>query len=326
MLVISITGVMLVWKREYLWVSIPAARALPSEQSILADAAAKIQASYPPDEVLFVRFYAEGLSVHKVFLSDRRYAWHDQYGEQLQVWSNNERLEDWLLDLHHRLLLGNTVGLNAVGFTGLLLLPLMLMGLAIWWPWRKSYKANLVPQSGQIGHLRKSHYETGVSVILPALLIAITGVILVYPTQARILLRDGFSDPTPPVTITLGKTELGSQADFAEAFTAAKKRFPDGKLHWLSYPKSESPSFTIGVQEADSWNRMGNSSIKFNEQGSLTLKYQAQQSVNNQALDYAYPIHAGKFPTWYRLLLSGAGILIAWLCFLGLLAFFKGRR
>ncbi len=329
MLVVSITGVMLVWKREYLWVTIPAARELPAQESVFAQAATQIQASYRPNEVLFVRFYAEGLSVHKVFLTDRRYAWHDQYGEQIQVWSSNERFEDWLLDLHHRLLLGNTFGLNAVGIMGLLLVPLMLLGLVIWWPWRRSYRWNLVPKSGRAADVRKSHFETGVVVLVPALVIAITGVILVYPTQARWVLRDNFSEPKPPVLKELGDLGLNAPVTWARAFNQAERRFPKAKIHWLSYPSEGSNKFTIGVQEQGSWNQMGSTSLSIKIVDSVpaaTVKYQADQGLGSQFLDYSYPLHVGKFPTWYRLILSTVGILLAWLSFLGLIAFYKNRR
>ncbi len=296
-LVISVTGVMLVWKREYLWVTIPAARELPSPNNVLPLAAAKIKSTYAPNEVIFVRFYAERLSIHKVFLTERRYAWHDQNGEQLEVWSANERFEDWLLDLHHRLLLGNTTGLNLVGMNGLLLVFIMLLGLVLWWPWRHNYRANLVPKSGMHDHIRKSHAETGVSVILPALLIVVTGVILVYPTESRMLLRDGFSKPVPPVTQVLELPENTPFVDWQNAVEMVHQQFPGGKIQWLSYPREGSKAFTFGVQALGSWNRMGSSSVKFSDESTLIIKRQTEQTTINQALDYMYPLHGGKLPT-----------------------------
>lgn len=326
LLLVSITGVMLVWKREYLWVTIPEARELRAEQSVLAQAASVIESSHPEGEVMFARFYSEGLSVHKVYLTGRRYAWHDQNGNLIQVWKSNERFEDWLLDLHHRLLLGNTIGLNVVGLGGLLAIFLMLMGVVIWWPWRRGYSMSFVPNNGRHGSLLKSHSQTGVTIALPALLIVVTGVILVYPTESRYVLRDGFGDPVPPTTMVIVAPELSSNLDWPTAFDYAQRSFPEGSLHWLSYPRADSSSFTIGVQEASSFNVMANTSIKFGAQQSVTVKHQSEQSISQQALDYTYPLHTGKFPTWYRLLLSLAGVLLAWLSFLGLLAFLKRKR
>lgn len=336
-LLVSVTGVMLVWKREYLWVTIPQARELRAEQSVLAQAAANIESSHPSGQVIFTRFYAEGLSVHKVFLSDRRYAWHDQNGQHIQTWQSNERFEDWLLDLHHRLLLGNTIGLNAVGIGGLLLVFLLILGCVLWWPWRKRYRVNLVPNTGQRRHLLKSHGETGVTILLPVLMIVITGVILIYPSESRFLLRDGLSDPKPPKTLSLQWSELVGASnherlvleppiDWPSVFSLAEQQFPNGTLHWLSHPRDDSPAFTIGVQDQGSASVMGNSSIRFNAQSDVVIKNHFDQSLSQQAFDYTYPLHTGKFPTWYRLILSATGLLTAWLSFLGVISFFKRKR
>ncbi len=326
LLLVSITGVMLVWKREYLWVTIPQARELRAEQSVLAEAAVAIASSHPEGEVMFVRFYSEGLSIHKVYLTGRRYAWHDEQGNLIQIWQGNERFEDWLLDLHHRLLLGNTFGLNAVGMGGLLVIFLMLSGAIIWWPWRRGYSMNFVPNNGRHGSLLKSHGQVGVTIALPALLIVTTGVILVYPTESRYILRDGLGEPELPRTVVVDAPELSSDVSWSAAFDYAQRRFPEGHLNWLSYPRADSTSFTVGVQEAASFNVMANTTIKFGVEQGVIVKHQSDQTINQQALDYAYPLHTGKFPTWYRLLLSVVGVLLAWLSFLGLLAFSKRKR
>jgi len=51
----------------------------------------KIKSAYPDSNVQLIQLYSEGLSIHKVFLSERRYAWHDQRGNQLQVWTANQK-------------------------------------------------------------------------------------------------------------------------------------------------------------------------------------------------------------------------------------------
>ena len=69
MLTISITGVMLVWKREYLLLTVPNA-GQEIDRSQIAAAVNRIEAAYPVDNVRFIQLYSEGLALHKVFLSE----------------------------------------------------------------------------------------------------------------------------------------------------------------------------------------------------------------------------------------------------------------
>ena len=64
MLSISLTGVVLIWKKEYLWLSVDGARE-SVDTSLLAKAIENIEASYADDEVTFVQLYSEDLSIHK---------------------------------------------------------------------------------------------------------------------------------------------------------------------------------------------------------------------------------------------------------------------
>jgi len=104
LLSISITGVILIWKKEYLWLSVDGARQTV-DPKLLPEAIDNIESSYASGEVAFIQLYSEDLSIHKVSLSERRYAWHNQRGDKVQVWSGNQRWEDFFLDLHHRFLM-----------------------------------------------------------------------------------------------------------------------------------------------------------------------------------------------------------------------------
>ena len=325
-MLVAATGVLLVWKKEYLWLSIPSARELPAENINLDEVVSRILNHYEQHEVLFTRFYYDELSIHKVWLDKRRYAYHDQYGEQIQVWSNNERFEDWLLDLHHRLLAGNSVGLNIVGFSGLLMIPLVLLGFVLWWSWRRSFSFSLFPKTSRLGHLRKTHAETGVTILLPLLVIVVSGVILVYPSESRWLLRDAFQEhPYEPLISKIQAVEENSElTDWAKALQRVKREFPEGKVKWMSLPSAESRGFAIGVQEAASWDRMGRSQIKFNGNEWLLVE-QDRQGKAHQLIDFAYPLHTGKLPIWYRFFLSAVGMLLFWSCLIGIVVFFKRR-
>lgn len=66
LLSISITGVILVWKKEYLWLSVDGAREVV-DPKLLPEAIDNIESSYASGEVAFIQLYSEDLSIHKVF-------------------------------------------------------------------------------------------------------------------------------------------------------------------------------------------------------------------------------------------------------------------
>lgn len=352
-LLISLTGVMLVWKKEFLWVSIAASRELPAEFDVLAQATKNIKASYKPNEVLFARFYAEGLSIHKVFLRDGRFAWHDQFGKHIQTWRGDERFEDWLLGFHKSLLLGGKFVTNIVGIVGLLMVLLMCLGGLLWWPARKIYGANIMPKSTKHQHFVQSHAETGITIALPALLVVITGIVLVFPMQSKTIFEKEWFVSAPLVNelvndefglhkkqrqkngVGLGNSSVvdseersntqidTATVDYSSAFQSALAKFPEGAVRWLSFPGDYNSGVTIGIKPASSWNDMGYSSVELRGSTVVSVKRESNQRLGTTLLNYAYPIHTGKFSIFYRLMLSATGMLIAWMCFMGMLAFVK---
>jgi uncharacterized iron-regulated membrane protein len=321
MLVISVTGTALLWKREYLWVTIPDARqALELGPAAIDNAVRTMQDSYSEYELSFVQLGSEGLGLHRAYLSNKRYAWHNQAGVQLEVWEGNDRVEDWLLDLHHRFLLGNTIGLNIAGFGGLLLLPLMLMGFWLWWPRRQLFKLGFVPRSSVRGAWMRSHANLGALSLIPILIISVTGVILVYPVEAKKVLVGGFQAPAASVAQFV---KLQQQPSLLTALEMVEQRFPNSRPRWISLSNSERKSFAIGLQNQGAWNRMGNTSMRFYPDGRLSITQAELQSRAKRVFDFSYPLHTGKFDWGWRLLLSIVGLSLTTLCVYGLGSFLK---
>jgi len=319
---ISISGILLVWKKEYLWLSVAQARE-EVDLGLIPQAIERIEGDYPYGDVRFIQLYSEDLTLHKVFLSNRRYAWHRQNGEQIEVWSGNERLEDWLLDLHHRFLLGNAIGLNIAGFSGLLLIPLMLIGLIVWWPRRRTLKLGLWPTQLQRGSLLRSHGNVGGVSVLPVLLIALTGVILVYPVESRFVLLNGISENK-----TRTQDKVTAQLDsrsWDNLIAETYRRYPGSRLRWVIPATAESPADVVGLQQALALNRTGKTSLTFSPNGELTISDALAQPIKQRLFDFSYPLHVGKIGVWYRLLLTLFGLALAFLCGLGLLSFMQRR-
>ncbi|MEO0367671.1 MAG: PepSY-associated TM helix domain-containing protein [Pseudomonadota bacterium] len=323
-LIVSITGSLLLLKPEYLRVVVPEAnQALQREQiSIVLDA---LDPMYSNGEWRFIRLYSHNLSLHKVFLSERRYAWHTQSGRQLEVWSGNQRFEDWLLDLHHRLLLGNTIGLNIVGIAGLLLLPLVTFGFCLWWPRRKAFKYGFIPKYGRYGDTQRSHANLGAAIGIPVLLIVITGVILVYPSESRWLLQNGFSEQPPPVVTREGKVDSAAKWAWADQLNYVKSEFPDSIIRWAQPASEQSPFRVIGFQEKNALDKTGKSSVRFYKDGGTLIKVAQDQPMKVRAMNITYGLHTGDIHPVYRYAMVLFGFGLSALAILGFLTYWRRK-
>lgn len=322
MLVISISGTLLLWKKEFLWADLVAARQAV-DVSQLPSAIAAIESAYTKDEVVFIQLHSEDLAIHKVFLAGRRYAWHNQQGEQLQLWSSNGRFEDWLLDLHHRFLLGNKVGLQIAGFGGLLLMPLLVIGLIVWWSRRRTLCLGLLPKSLARGEVMRSHGSLGAVFLIPIFLLALTGVILVYPSESRFVLLNGFGEGTPAVVQAEPYDASLGYPDWQTAIAKVNQRFPGAQIRSVTPATSKNQSQTVAFQQAEGWHRLGRSSMKYKNDGQLIIIDELQQALPKRVFGFSYPLHTAKLGLLYKLGLTIVGLAFTLLCFLGLVSFLK---
>jgi uncharacterized iron-regulated membrane protein len=322
MISISITGVILVWKKEYLWLSVDGARE-PVNTNLLAEAIKKIESSYDGGEVIFIQLYSEDLSIHKVFLTERRYAWHNQHGDKVQVWSGNQRLEDWFLDLHHRFLLGNAVGLNVAGFGGLLTLPLLVLGLVLWWPKRRTLSLGIRPTSLRRGTLIVSHANIGAIFCLPILLLTVTGVILVYPQESKTLLLESVGANGPAAVDSSRFDECCGLPTWSQAIEVARRKFPESRIRSVQPSSVKSDKRSVNVQQKEGWHRLGRSSLTFYASGKLKIQDELAQSIAKRILGFSYPVHSAKLGLSYRIFITLVGLGFAFLSLLGLSSYLK---
>jgi uncharacterized iron-regulated membrane protein len=322
MLSISITGVILVWKKEYLWLSVDGARQTV-DPGLLAKAIENIESSYSNGEVTFIQLYSEDLSIHKVFLTDRRYAWHDQRGEKIQVWSGNQRWEDFFLDLHHRFLLGNTIGLNIAGFGGLLALPLLALGLVLWWPRRRTLALGIRPKSLKRGALMVSHANIGAIFFLPILLLTITGVILVYPQESKVVLLESIGADGPAIIDNTVFDARNGLPSWSVAIEIARREFPESRIRSVQPSSVRSEKKSVNVQQKEGWHRLGRSSLTFYANGELKIQDELAQLKAKRILGFSYPLHTAKLGLAYRIFITLVGLGFTFLSLLGLITYLK---
>ena len=329
-LLISLTGSALVWKKEYLWLTEPVSRSVVEITPELATTVASAAEAQFGNEVLLLAFGYENLGLHKVYLPGSNYALLDNTGALVDQWHLNDRPEEWLYDLHHRLLLGNT-GLTIAGVGALAMVLLVFAGLAVWWPARGQFNWRLWVAGWGRSNLLATHRNIGIVTALPACVLLITGAMLSFPTQTEeLLLQDyqrseAYSDLYTEELDELSGPEYG---DWLSAFSRAQASFPGGTIRSVQPPAISSYRL-IGMQQAGDWNQNGLSRVYIDaDRGYMDMRLNAARlSTVAQVYNLNYPLHTAKADRlWYRLVVFMFGVGMCLLSFLGLVSFVKKLR
>lgn len=327
-LLVSVTGTLLVWKQDYLQLVFPQARvefaATPDE---LAKIATAVEAQFKRDAVYLIEFGTPDFPLTKLTLTDETLAYVDTQGKVIAHWKLNDRPEEWLFDLHHRLLVGN-LGLTIVGCAGMVILVLIIAGTIAFWPMRRGFSQGWWPKDTARRHLLGSHRNIGIVVAIPLLMSAATGVTLAFPDQSKKLLLEPFRGPNYSLDFSdhVDTISGGHSGDWLPAMQRALNLFPGSRIRSAQPPGSDSPYRIIGLQQPGEWNPLGMSKIYiYADSGEMELRIDSQaQHVSERMYNAGYPLHTGRMDSLlYKLLLTLSGLLVATLSVLGLTAFIK---
>lgn len=327
-IVCSLSGTLLVWKQNYVRLTTPAARIdyEPSPES-LATIAAAVEARYDNNLVLVIEFPTRDFPLTKVRLDETRYAYLDTDGELVAEWVQNERWEEWLYDLHHRLLLDAT-GLTIVGIAALMLVFVVLAGLILFWPLRRGFRQGLWPKGSSRPRLLVSHRNIGVVVALPFLLTLVTAALQAFPDQAVELLLEPFRDENYSLDFSekLDAITGPQTAAWLPAMQRALASFPGAAIRTAQVPNDYSSYRIIGLQQAGDLHPIGLSKVYIDADGGwMDIRIDmANQHMSERLYNTAYPLHTGRFGNLaYKLFLSVSGLLVTALAVLGLICFVR---
>ena len=328
-MLVSLTGTFLVWKQQYLWLVIPQARVefIPTAESLSIIAEA-IDRQFDGNEILSVQFASHELPLTLLTLSDERFAYLDTQGSIVDQWQGNGRFEEWVYDLHHRLLLGDT-GLNMVGAAAMIMVLLALFGMIAFWPFRKGFRLGLLLRSPGRAHLLLAHRNLGIVVLLPFLLTLVTGIVLVYPAQTEGWLLDDMrrtEQYSNTMTEHLDDISGGGSGDWLPAMQRAVAVFPDATIRSAQVPGSFSGYRIIGLQQNGEWSRQGLSRVYIDsEQGYMDIRMDAlRYPLIERIYNTVVPLHTGKLNSFvYKLWLTMVGLGIFALSTMGLTGFVK---
>jgi uncharacterized iron-regulated membrane protein len=328
LLLASVTGSLLVWKHEYVKWRIPEARAAfaPTPEALAALANA-VEAQFDNNEVLAIEFATAQFPLTRVIMIDAHYAYLDTNGRIVDRWVQNERFEEWLYDLHHRLLLDNP-GLTILGLAALALIAVVLAGLVAFWPARRGFRRGLWPTGTGRAQLLGTHRNLGVIIALPLLMTLVTGVLLAFPQDAERHLLEPFRGEDYSVDFGDHLDELSGRerGEWLPAIERALASFPGARVRGARVPNAFSPYRIVGLQQPGELNPQGQSLVYIDAaEGWMDIRIDPlNQHVSERIVNLAWPLHTGRMDSLiYKLLLSLAGLLVATLSTLGLYCFLR---
>jgi uncharacterized iron-regulated membrane protein len=328
LLVISISGTILVWKNEFVKLAlVENDESVGSTPQALAALATSVQERFEANDIYLIQFPTAEFPLAKVTLSDDRYAYLDTSGKIVAQWVLNERWEEWLYDLHHRLLLGNT-GLTIVGYSAMTMILLLMAGIITFWPMRRGFRVGFWPKSAARSSLQAAHRNIGIVEALPFLLTLVTAAILAFPEPSLQLLVEPFrgEEYSMDFAENLDTITGPGTGDWLPAMERALATFPGARIRTAQVPNAYSPYRIIGLQQPGTINPTGLSKVYIEStEGYMDIRIDDQaQLLSERLYNLAYPLHTGRFDNFaYKVLLSFSGLLIAALSALGLVSFVK---
>ncbi len=216
---------------------------------------------------------------------------------------------EWLRSLHTNLLLEGRTGRSIVGYAGVGLILLAVVGIPLWWParghWREAF---VVPATrGRVLH-RRLHAAAGAWSVLLLLVMAATGVVTAFPQTARATL----GLPQPPARAPQPVGVPPSPAEIDHAVVVATAAAPGLLLRLVVLPPRRTVPIRILLMPHGAEGVSATVTAAVDAEGRLTSLLDAgSMPTSEQALRWAHDLHfgAGQGAVW-RMLTVLAGLLL----------------
>jgi uncharacterized iron-regulated membrane protein len=233
---------------------------------------------------------------------------------------------DWLRSLHTNLLLDGRSGRSVIGYAGIGLLVLAIVGIPLWWPPRGRHWEAFTVDPGMRGRLlhRRLHGAAGAWSVALLLVMAATGVVTAFPQTARAMLglpalRVRSAEPAgvPP-----------SPADVDQAMAAASAAAPGRSIRLALLPASRTEPIGVVLAAAGAEGLSATVTAAIDPTGHLASLQDAQTAPTaERALRWAHDLHFGQGlgPVW-RLLTVLSGLVLPVFAISGIAMWLHRRR
>lgn len=327
LLMIALSGTALIWKDIYLRFVFPQ----PEHQfdaTAVTQLALAAEAAFGDDNIILGRVN-ENTNLMRLSLRDGRAAYLNTDGAVLDVWSPNARIEDWLLDLHHRFLSG-TRGLYVSGFIGIAALVSILLGVIAFWPARRAWRQGFRLRGTGRMHMLTSHRNNGIVLAGPLFVLILSGVFLTFPTISRNALLWFHNPAQYGETFGDGVDDLEGTAEstWRRSIDRALAVFPDAQITALTWPIGGNER-VIHIRTTGEWAYTGNSSAQITvPDGYMDIRIDATAlPAGERTYNLLAALHSSQLGgRVYDIMQTVFGLGLAWLALLGLVSFIRKPR
>ena len=297
----------------------------------LDEIVARTRQALPQAQLAFIAFPEAPDQALEIWLRDsplRAYA--DPYsGAILGVRDSHASLMGFLVDLHIHLLSGET-GEAVMGWAGLASLPLLLLGVWLWWPRRSRWKQALAVKwdAAPVRVWLDLHKVAGVLACAFLLMIAATG--------SALALYDVVTEPLLVRLTGAGARQAaplsspGQQpAPLEPMLRQAAALFPQGRVTRISLPTRPEGAVMVRVRQPAEAHQYGRTFVWFDQYSGRVLRtddiFRANLATRIQS--WLYPLHTGFYGgLGTRLLQVMLGLALALLAGSGVWLWLANRR
>lgn len=318
LLMAAATGTLLLFKPEILALAHSELGPAPDDTVTQAQ---RLAFSLEPGSFTSIRFPDETLRAFTVYLPDHRTALYDPNSlAPLEDRLGLVRAMDWLFELHHYLLAGET-GKIVSGAFGLAIAGLVLIGLYLWWPWRRGWRfANArAKRPTRASHLA-AHTTIGIMMAPALFLAAFSGAAVVFHEQTTAVLTGAFGAKDPAIDVP---TKPGPLATLVQA------RFP-GAVPRLYIPAAEPDgTVTLRLRQPEERHPNGRSTLSWDPASATATAAtsEPEAGAGPRLYNLLYPLHIGTLGGLpLRLFLFVSAILALFGAFHALGSWFRKRR
>ena len=326
---LGLTGTPLLHKEAWLRATLPhATDARIGDPYAVGAALGRLFAE--PSAPRSVLMASDGFGLHRLSYpgGSEAGAYATQAGEIVERWTGKwDRLEIWLFDLHHHLLLKGETGDTIAGVGALIGLGFVITGVILWWPSRRLFALRLLPRRLSRAEVVAQHRDLGV-VAAPLLAVSLlTGAAMTVDPVSDAIVH-AFSPPDEVRTARAAPPAKGGplspDLDWAALIRTAQATYPDGEVRLVAVPVKPGELISMRMRREAEWLPNGRTLLWFDPADGRLVAHRDALALplGLQVANAEYPIHAAKVGGLpYRLVMTVSGLALTLLGSLAVVTF-----